>query len=204
MILTYDREAGRFRDENGNFLAMPVVMQTIEGLIRQIEREIKEETEKFKGKITTETEWLAGMSVILESGHILVASIAAGGRENMTPAMWAAVAAVLATEYRFLKRFADQYRLGAVTDQRLLSRANLYASALRITFSDLVVIQQTLFKRDPYVRLIRRALESCRGCVFWAAKGWMPYREMRRIGTLECGRYCKCYLIFRDGPPPGP
>lgn len=204
MILTYDKEAGRFRDDQGNLINLPIVVQTMEGIFHTLESEISSITTRWRGHVITDLEWLAGMQTILDGGYILAASVAAGGRDQVTPLIWTSVAAVLATEYGFLQRFAQQRAAGVVTDSLLVPRAKRYVANVRRIFSDIYSDIQAPLKQDVWCRRRRTAGESCRDCVRWAGYGWMPYSQMARIGTLLCGQYCKCYLEFREGPPPSP
>ena len=43
---------------------------------------------------------------------------------------------------------------------------------------------------------IRRASESCPGCLIYAGR-WIPIGMMPPIGSLDCGSHCRCYLIYR-------
>lgn len=201
-MLTFDREVGRFRDSDGNLVPVAVVMTTIETVITDLERQIGGLTLRLTDGSITNDQWLGGMRTLLDSGHILVGTIAAGGRDQMTPALWAVIAASIAAEYRYLLRFNQQYLRGQVPATRMVSRARLYPSGIRRTFTEIVEVLKPRLYKDVYVKRVRTASESCPGCITWANKGWLPYAQMAKIGSLQCKYFCKCYLVFREGPPP--
>lgn len=203
-MLTFDREAGRYRDQNGELIPESVVFMVMEGAIRTLEQQVEALGNELRNGSITNEAWLAGMTVVLDNGAILLASVAAGGHEQVTAAMWLSVAAALAVERRYLRNFEKEIRLKVATDSIIVPRSKRYVFSIRQIFQDIWQQVQVRPLSDPWCKRIRTALESCKGCVEWANKGqdgWMPYSQMARIGTLQCKQYCRCYLIFREGPP---
>lgn len=203
MRLTFDSEAGRFRDEQGDLLPGPAVVQVMEGVMVQLDREVRELTGWLNAEVITRDEWLAGMRVILDSGAVLLAAIASGGESQVTAATWAAVAAVMAVNHRYLLNFYRNIGLGRVPPSRVVTRSLLYPGLLRPMFHDIVLDVRRAAARDLWCMRVRTAGESCRACVEWAGR-WVRHSEMPRIGSLTCGQHCRCYLVFSDGPPAVP
>jgi hypothetical protein len=84
----------------------------------------------------------------------------------------------------------------------MANRGRAYLQSAYVTYE---VIDHRLHIDEGFV-LARRILtpaEHCHtrpdgkeGCFEVAAKGWLDIREMPPIGTLVCGQFCKCYIIY--------
>jgi len=85
----------------------------------------------------------------------------------------------------------------AGTFTRMKWRARSYARSARIVHSILEQTARERFGNQTECRRIRRASESCEGCVEWARKGWIKISLMPPLGTQQCRNNCKCFLIYR-------
>lgn len=144
------------------------------------------------GKLTVE-EWGRRMRRLIGAQHVLQAALALGSLE--TAETFPTVTERKRSEEGYLLGFISGLKAGQVSPGRALSRAASYMMAASATFH-IVNQQANSSAGKTEAKRVRRAAESCRGCIAYSAK-WLPISEMPPIGTLECGSHCRCYLIFR-------
>lgn len=160
--------------------------------------------EKLFKKEWTLAKWREEMDKLVEDSHLLFAGLALGG---------IAVAAADATVIRrierdktALKRFARAIRYKQVPSLPLANnRGRAYIRSFYVSFQ---LLNQKA-KIDAGFTEAKRILtpaEHCHselkppyrdGCFEVAAQGWVDIRDMPPIGSLLCGQWCKCHLIYR-------
>lgn len=96
-------------------------------------------------------------------------------------------------------------RLKSLHLKKILNRLRSYTRSIAITFHNYWFDLHVKAGYTEAMRL-RTAHESCRtvtrkgvtriGCVEMSNR-WMPINKMPRIGSLNCGLYCKCFIVFR-------
>lgn len=148
----------------------------------------------FAGRLTL-PQWRSAMDTALAGSHLLFGALALGSLE--AAAASAIVAERLAEQRRFASGFGDDLRSRKVSEARGESRASSYLLAASILYH---VLEQAVQGRGPsrktQAKRIRRASESCPGCLIYAGR-WIPINQMPPIGSLDCGSRCRCYLIYR-------
>lgn len=198
---------------NGNFVldGRPISLGEMQYVLGKLDIKLAKIIESYVDKLAsrewTLEKWKEEMIALLEGSHLIYAALAVGS-----------VTAVLSSQSlenfeRIVSRQAE-YLTGFVRDintekygtikqsvARIKSRAKSYVRALRITHQKFVL---DLHKKLGFkeAKRILTAVESCtrientEGCLDIGGI-WMPIKSMPPIGTLVCGAYCKCYLVFR-------
>jgi hypothetical protein len=98
----------------------------------------------------------------------------------------------------YLYRFFSEIRDGdQVLNTSAIGRTDLYARAIwavawRVYVSSLVSQEN---KGDPWCGLsVLGVADHCKGCLSEAAKGWQLLKDVKPIGSRDCGSRCACTL----------
>jgi hypothetical protein len=188
----FDKRLGQFRIDGR--LVSP---ETIRRLVNQIssiaKSKINRVTELLISGSYSSERWLEEMRRILKGGHAIASGLAYGGLDDTDGFL------------SFQKRFNEEddyliglfagFAAGAVSFARLQARAQMYASAIYITWQFGTQEQKGGQEYIEAMR-IRTAAESCSGCIEYANR-WLPIAQMPPIGSLQCRSNCKCFLIYR-------
>lgn len=191
--LTWDSTAQRFRGAGGRFVREDAVRGAIEDVIGQASDRLAGLTDRLKSGAITLPDWQSGMRAELKNLHSATATIAHGGRLQMAPADWGWVSGRLRNEYNFLAGFALDNAQGKPIST---GRARLYAESARQTFEEMK-------RRDARLRgsveekWVRRASESCAGCIEQSGRGWLPAGQLPRLSSQQCKTRCKCVIQTR-------
>jgi hypothetical protein len=202
----YDAKRKHFITSTGRVRTRAEVRVEIDRLTEYVRKEAKRYAELLDVGTITPAEFEAAMRQLLKSSHIVAASVGRGGRERMTPSDWGRVGNKLAWQYKYLKKFSRKIAADIISGPASSNRVQMYASALHVTYYQSVYQEMQDFPDKPkgkdgkelLVKRVLNAKESCDDCVAYANEGWMRLDEMPELGTLECGDFCKCDLIFSD------
>lgn len=193
----YDPKSRRFV-KDGRVISRDKVRGLIDALTTTVQKDAKSIAGKFERGDITLAQFELEMRSLLKSGHIIAASIGRGGRIRLTQADWGRVGYKIKWQYGYLSKFARKIEGGRISKILTASRAQKYASALRVTFYQMFAKEGEMAERRPKVRRILNAQESCSECLHYASLGFISVDEMPALGELECGDFCKCDLEFED------
>ena len=194
----YDPTKKLFVNPQG-YISRDAVRAEIDKLIKYTQKRARRLARAFEETgdiITFEQE----MRDLLKSAHIVAASVGRGGRARMTARDWGKVGAKIKWQYSYLSKLAAKVAKGAVQAMSEY-RAASYASAIYISYATTQQVEDEPVDDDGVkARLIINSREGCSECAADAARGWMPIKQMKRIGSRLCGDFCRCFLEFSDGP----
>lgn len=193
--------------ENGQFIVngQKVQPKEIQKLMRRMDTRISKILDQYADKLVSGEwdleKWKEEVIKLLEGSHVLYAALALGS--------FALAVQSPATEKRIIKQVSylskfekDLKKVKDVsTYTRLKSRLKSYVRSFHILYEH---HNLQLHKKLGFTeaKRILTAVESCgpiggvEGCIDYHDK-WVKISEMPSIGTLVCGQYCKCYLIYR-------
>jgi|GEM_PF-5976552 len=176
----------------------PVPIEVIRGYLTRIETRLSARLIRITDKLTaggiTIGQWRAEFRDTIGSAHILAAGLALGS-------VAAAIANVtvmrrVSVEWYYIRGFADDLTSGkGISPGSLNRRIRSYLMAASVTYGVIEQAVQIASGKAEAMR-IRRASESCIGCIHYAGQ-WMPIHQMPVIGSLQCGQYCRCYIVYR-------
>lgn len=151
----------------------------------------------INGEITL-AQWQMAMRDMIRTISREAAIIAAGGRENMTPAMWGYLGYLVKEQYGFLDDFAAAIAAAPLAwlNGRLLVRMQLYQQAEWATFEQML----RFVKRQEGWTEERRQLgvaDHCPGCIEQASLQWKPIGTLEPIGSQQCSTNCHCIFVYR-------
>ncbi len=193
-MVIFDAAEGRFYF-NGRSVSAKQIRKYLLRIEDKLARRIAKLVDDLEAEKITIKEFQEQFERNISSAHILAGALALGG--IVAAARNPVIAGRITEEIAFAEEFisdVDQKKAGSF--RRIKARAKSYVRAASITFSN---VEQTI--RDSMgiqteAKRIRRASESCKGCIAYAGR-WLPISEMPPIGTLQCKRFCRCFLIYR-------
>jgi len=194
---SYDRNAGRYRDERGKFLSQAAVQKLVDGRIGKLETQLKQFTRMLGNGSISLDQWQGSVRAAIKAAHIQAAIIGHGGRGNMGSAEYGRVGQNLAREYRYLQKFARDLLDGRISGPMGIARISLYAESVRGSYW-----QGTEFRRQAEgYSLMRRKLDAqaqhCEDCMQYAARGVVPIGSVPLPGQrCACGSRCRCRVEY--------
>lgn len=202
--VTYDKSTGRFRIR-GKIVPLSEIRRQLGIMEAQIAKTMDLYARRLATGVWTIEKWYVEMGKLIESSHTLFAALAVGSIAAATNIP--DLVKTIDKELEFLLNFKKEIKRGRYITEDLLNVRPIIArskSYIRAMFIQYAVLKHQLAILAGFTeaKRILTAQENCRskpetqGC--WEAAGvWMPIKDIPPIGTLTCGQYCKCYLIFR-------
>jgi hypothetical protein len=141
-------------------------------------------------------DWQLGMRAELKGLHGTLATVAHGGKAQMSPADYGWLSGRLREQYTFLSQFSLDLAQGRLTPAQAEARARLYAESGRLTWTEMQHRDARL-RGATEERWVRRASESCAGCVAQSGRGWVAVGQLPRLGSQPCRSRCKCQIQTR-------
>jgi hypothetical protein len=199
--ITYDRRAGQYRGMNGRFVPRTTVMNLVGQETVRTEVRLKAQTRlMIQGKIDL-AEWQTRMAQTIKDAHLRVGTLAAGGKQGMTPQKNGAIGYQLRQQYEYLDRFANDLAQGKLTPEQALRRSGAYSKSVTKTFHRI----EKLTRQEEGFGEAKRSLDPrakhCSSCIGYHTNGkWKPIDQVMLPGmNCECGQFCKCSIEYRYG-----
>jgi len=170
--------------------------RTVQGLLSKIGRTLRGDmrgltADLFAGKIDLNA-WQEGMNRKITSGHWASAGLMMGGLNAASSSRL--LTKKITREIKYVSRFKKAIASDKVSEARSIFRAGTYAESMRITANEIENDNAIEGGAEQAYR-IQTAAESCAECEEYGEQ-WMPVEDMPEIGSLECGNYCKCVIIY--------
>ena len=194
----FDEASGRYRASSGRFLPFSTVRSYLDRALDGHARAISQLTEQLRNRDITLGQWERLMRDEIKHIHVYSATLAKGGRMQLSQADYGRIGRQLREQYGFLREFADQVASGQqAVDGRLLSRARLYAQSGRVTFH-LVERAEMEMRGFDLEENILAAAEHCAGCLTETARGRVPIGSLVPIGSRDCKSNDRCRVRYHN------
>lgn len=195
---SWDAAARRYRSPVGTFLSTGRALASLESDLRGLVVLTDNLTDDLRsGRLSLEA-WRFQMMDVVKHVQMGAATLAKGGRAQMTDADYGRVGQLTRAQYQYLEEWTQEIARGdAPLDGRLTSRARLYVAAARPTYVAVrgKDVEDAGFDQE---RSILGNAEHCATCIAQDALGWQPRGQMIPIGQRECGNNDKCPVEFRN------
>lgn len=194
----FDDVVGRFRGRSGRFLASSTIRGYLDRALDNHARAIVDLTEQLRSRSLTLGQWERAMRVELKHIHVYSATLAKGGRMQLSQADFGRIGRELRDQYEFLKGFADEIESGKQpVDGRLGARAKLYAQSGRSTFHS---VERAEMERRGWdlEENVLAASEHCGGCLAETARGRVPIGTLTPIGQRTCRTNDRCRIRYSN------
>jgi hypothetical protein len=189
--VTFKAEVGRFYVD-GKSVSITTIREYVRRIETRIGKRLTKLTDQLDKGIIEPREWQREFERSITSAHILTAALALGSIKAAVSN--AEVQVRIDSELDYARRFGKD--LDKSSTAQIKARAKSYLLAAAVTYGVLEREVRRLLTGFTECRRVRRASESCSGCVSYAYR-WMPIEDMPAIGSLDCGSRCRCYLEYR-------
>lgn len=200
MAYIYDLRAGRYRGEDGRFVAQSAIRGAVDDLADLSSERMATLTAELQAGTLSLADWQQRMMAEIKSAHVASAVAAHGGREQMSRSDWGFVGRQIRDQYGYLRQFAQQITDGTQPlDGRLPARARLYGQASRSTY-------EAVRRRDERnrgmteERNVLHGRDHCSLCPSLSARGWVPIGTLPPVGSRPCGQNDRCTISYRVAP----
>jgi hypothetical protein len=197
--LIWNERAGRYQTRPGGpFLSRVQVRDALDRATDAAGRRMQALTDQLRDRSISLAEWQTQMRLSLRDVHAYSAAVAQGGLAQMGPTQWGLVGRQLRDQYERLSALAVDIDAGRVpVDGRLRARARLYGLSGRATY-EAAALRDLAARGFDEERNVRRAGDTCDGCLDASAAGWQPIGVIPAPGTRTCLGNCRCFLRRRN------
>ena len=186
---TYDQRLnngrGAYRDSvTGRVISQQQATFLIDQAIDRTQTEITTQINYLldNGQISV-ADWQKAMSETIKDAYIQQAELAAGGRENMTQAMWGSLSTPLQEQYKYLSNFAKEIADGKLSIGQIQMRSKMYINSSREVYwrvKDRQMKAQGL-KQEKWDAIGDDS--TCGPCAEADAMGWQPLGTFAQPGS---------------------
>lgn len=193
--VTFDANSDRFH-LNGRSVSVNQIRSYLNRIETRIGKKLNALTADLAAERITADQWAREFRRNVTSAHVLAAALSLG---SIAAAVRnAEVQARIDSELAYADNFAEEIAAGSAgTFAQIRARAKSYLLGTAITYGIVSLIVRKVLGVQTECRRVRRASESCPGCIEWARKGWMAIEKMKPLGSLQCRSRCRCYLEYR-------
>ena len=197
---TWSLSALRYRDVvSGRFLSTGEALRSLEQDLASLTRRTDQLAADLRSGRLSLIQWRLEMQLVIKHVQLGSATLAKGGRAQMTPADYGRVGQLTREQYGFLEQWTQAIARGeAPLDGRLTSRARLYLDAGTPTYHAVRRAEVRAAGFDEARSIVDPAAEHCDPCVDEDRKGWQPMAAMIPIGHRDCGNRDRCRVEFRN------
>lgn len=197
----WDKKHNRYKSVVlGSYISRKVVRSNLDAIIDKCGTEIRIWTTDLINNDMTLASWQEAMADRIKTLHIVFASAARGGWNNMSANDWKRVSTVIQGQYGYLRKFAEQIYTGEQKpDRQMIVRATLYAEAARTTY-EYERRELEIESGSTQEMNILGGNDNCGGCLEATLSGWVEIGTLVPIGARRCGARCRCIMIYRKTP----
>jgi hypothetical protein len=194
----FDDIVGRFRGRSGRFIASSTIRGYLDRALDGHGKAISALTEQLRARAITLGQWERAMRTELKHIHLYSATLAKGGRFQLSQADFGRIGRELRDQYDFLRTFADAIASGKQpVDGRLVARAKLYAQSGRSTYH---LTERAEMERRGWdlEENVLAASEHCAGCLAETARGKVSIGSLVPIGQRTCRTNDRCRIRYSN------
>lgn len=192
----WDKGKAVYRDSKGKEIPYPSVRSAVEAVADDAEVKIRTLTQSFiDGKIDLPT-WSTRGEELIRNSLLSSGQIAAGGREQMTPALNGRLGSRVKFHLQKWRELGLARERGEVSDAALLSRSSMYPNGAVNVYE---TIRQGVMKDAGFTEALNvlGAAEHCAECPEITAQSWMPIASMKPPGARLCLSRDRCSVVYR-------
>ena len=194
---SYDRNAGRYRDEKGRFLNKVSVEKLVDARIDKLQTSLQSYTKMLVDGSITIDQWQASMREAIKDAHIQAAVVGYGGKNEMGSGEYGRIGQRLREEYAYLQNFAKDLLEQRVSGPMATARASLYAKSVRGSYWQGSELRQQQQGFSMMRRILDEQAQHCQDCLDYAARGIVSIGSLPLPGRrCECGARCRCSVRY--------
>src|SRR5580765_5181932 len=145
-----------------------VAEKTTRAIVIEIQQSAKQRMRAItesetRGEISRAT-WELAMRDEIKQLHRSMATIAKGGKEQMTQRDWGRVGQVIAKQNQYLNQFGSQVAHGEVSEAQQVARAEMYANSAFSTFENAQAVRHAESGVVRARRVLEDGAQHCEDC----------------------------------------
>ena len=195
----YDPRVNRYRyKDSGRLAPKQAIINLTRKRIRNTEKDLETITRMlFRDNMSLE-DWQRSSAKNLKTLHLENRLIGAGGLNNITDEDYLQTGRTLKSEYRYLRRFAQDIKSGRITEKQAQNRIKAYAKKAQTSYWK----AKNSKNQKPFMRRRLSSAEHCPECVQYARLGWQPSGTLPMPGEASSCLYnCQCSVEYADELP---
>lgn len=198
MPLSYDRRAGQYRDDRGQFVSRVEVGREVDRLAQRLAVRMQAQTRLLIADKLSLPEWQIESARLIKEAHIQASMLAAGGKDRLTNRHYGTIGAEVKAQYKYLDKFAAKLASGTMTPAQALRRSALYGKSLKISFAKSEQITRSGDGANAGKRILDAQAAHCAECIGHQRSDWVPIDEITPPGTnCSCQNNCRCRVLYR-------
>lgn len=198
----FQESTGRYRGPSGRFVSQREVRAAVDKMIAASGQRMRGLTEQFRQRALTLGEWEQAMRRELSTLHVAAATVAKGGRAEMSQSDYGRVGQLVREQFEWLRARADKITSGEqFADGSLSAISQLYAEAARATHQVIVSREMAVRGFTEERNILDREAAHCLGdnsCPGESARGWVPLGTLIPLGKRRCGPNDRCHFQYRN------
>jgi hypothetical protein len=197
MPFTFDSSTGRYRNAAGVLVREDAIRRALDQVLDGSVQTMRELTQALIDNRLSLGAWQASMMQEVKAAHLVGATLANGGWNQMTQADFGWIGQRIRSQYGYLRHFAAQIASGTQPLNGIaLARAELYAEAGRQTHR--AALGRSAKERGMEQEANRLgSADHCPGCLAQTARGWVLIGSLTPCGSRNCLSRCHCSLSYR-------
>jgi hypothetical protein len=198
MPFTFDASTGRYRNASGVLVREDAIRRALDQVLDGSAQTMRELTQALIDNRLSLGAWQAGMMQEVKAVHLVGATLAQGGWNQMTQADFGWTGQRIRSQYGYLRNFAAQIASGTQPLNGIaLARAELYAHAGRQTHR--AAVERAAKERGmEQERNVLGSADHCSGCLDQTSRGWVGIGELVPCGSRNCLSRCRCSIEYRQ------
>jgi hypothetical protein len=228
---TWDQRRLRYVRPDGVTVKPSAVKQAVNSFVEDAGDELADVTRQMNAGEITIQEWQTRMAQQVKSTHLAVEIVAQGGVSQMTPQDMTRASKGIDFQLRRLLEFSKEVSridpntgtleeletprvtVPAVSDEKAIARAKLYAATARSTYEESVLqswldlaatgvaVEMKNVLHEPHEHCYTSEKKKTIGCVEETRRGWVKLGTMSLPGRRTCQMNCFCHVEYRRKPP---
>jgi len=203
-IFNYDNRVGRYRNTvTGQYVSRDTIMTSLESRMdvgfNQLDGLMTAALTPTVNNFDM-NDFQRAFLLELRNQHVQAFVTGAGGRANVTKAMWLDLARSLKAEYRYARVFMQEIANGTLTEQQIRSRIGMYANSVWNSYHRARKLQATEQQFNEAKRTTRPG-DICDDCKYYESLDWVYIDDLPLPGDgSRCRSNCRCDIEFRFNP----
>ena len=201
----YETSTQRYRYTSGlrkgQFVSEEQIIKLTQSVIASNKQSVMKVADSLIGGKINLAEWEKQTVIALKEMHIQSYLLGRGGLKNITPNDYNIIENKLQSEYKYLRKFAQDIINVGMSSAQFAARLNLYLESAQGTY-ELGRFHAHLTAGYNWEKRIRTKTESCDDCIMWAGMGWQPIGSLPNRGEkCQCRSRCGCKKLYSEEKP---
>jgi hypothetical protein len=197
MPITFDRNTGQYRGEDGRFVPRSTIESLISNEIARNQRRSQELTTKLISGDLELGDWQRQIMQTIKDSHLRLGILGAGGVDNASPSTYGTIGSQIKDQYKYLALFATSIEASELSEAQIRVRLDQYMKSSKITFYKIELKSRVADGFQRGKRLLDRQSKHCEACLGHERPMWVNLSDIIAPGTdCQCRSNCRCRVQY--------